>query len=625
MTSASQRLESIINVLTPRYSKSPEPALFLTKIGDYCLASLSLLFLLMWLLPVAPASETVIEPASTGKVHVNISGVKGEQLSNVQGYLEIYSFNGKAAPSPARLRYLHRSAVDQIKRALQPFAYYKTQVESDLKQTSSGWQARYTITKGPAIKVKQLDLRVSGAAEQDPEFQKALAETTLKEGQHLDQQAYEKLKKRFQALASERGYFDAKLKQHEVRIHLPSDSATITLHLSSGDRYKLGEVAFNEEKPWISPRLLHRFNDILPGQPYDAGDLQRLQGDLSSADYYKQVEINADPKTATGLIIPIEVQLKPRNPRKYILGAGYGTDTGARVKAGITGRRVNHRGHHYTSEILISQIRYGIAGKYIIPAGDPRTDAYGLRASYEDEHSDTRNYQAYNIGGYFKYRDNLWIKTYALDYRVERFELTNESPTSTLLIPSVNWTRTFPPELEKRVHPDKGAWLQLRLRGGHDALLSDTTFLQPLASAKWIRGFDNRSRIIGRLAIGSTYVDDFSKLPTSLRYFTGGDRTIRGHKYNVIGPSDNENAVVGGKNLNEASLEYEYPIKEKWSIAAFVDYGDAFDNKPDYKTGVGLGLRWISPIGPVRIDLGHGIKQPPGSRLRLHLTIGPDL
>ena len=544
---------------------------------------------------------------------------------NVQGYLEIHQFNGKAAPSMARLRYLHRAAPEQIQRALQPFAYYKAQVKSELTQTPSGWLARYDITRGPAIKIRKLDLRVTGGGEQDPEFQKALAETPLKVGKRLDQSAYEKLKKRFQALASERGYFDAKLEQHEVRIHLPSDSATIALHLETGERYKLGEVHFNEDKPWISPALLQRYNEIKPEQPYEAADLQQLQGDLSNSDYYKQVEINADPKAARDRVIPVEVKLSPRNPRKYIIGVGYGTDTGARVKAGISGRRINNRGHHYTTELLVSQIKYGIAGEYIIPAGDPRTDAYGLRASYEDEHSDSRNYQAYNIGGYFKYRDDLWIKTYALDYRVERFELTDESPTSTLLIPSVDWTRTFPAELEKRVHPKKGAWLQLRLRGGHDAFLSDTTFLQPLASAKWIRGFDNHSRIIGRLAIGTTYVDDFSQLPTSLRYFTGGDRTVRGYEYAVVAPRDNQNEVVGGKNLNEASVEYEYPIKEKWSLAAFVDWGDAFNDKPDYKTGVGLGLRWISPIGPVRIDLGHGLNQPPGNTLRLHLTIGPDL
>jgi len=167
--------------------------------------------------------------------------------------------------------------------------------------------------------------------------------------------------------------------------------------------------------------------------------------------------------------------------------------------------------------------------------------------------------------------------------------------------------------------------LQLRLRGGVESLLSDTTFIQPLVSAKWIYSFSGKSRIITRGSLGTTIVDDFSKLPTTLRFFTGGDSTVRGYQFSIIGPQDAQSQVVGGKNLTEISLEYEFPIKEKWSIAAFIDAGDAFDDTPDYKAGVGLGLHWKSPIGPVRIDFGHALEQPIGTNLRLHLTIGPDL
>lgn len=592
-----------------------------------CLRIWGLIILLMF--PVLGSAASDKDNPATQEnpieLQVTVEGVQEKLLDNVLGYLQIYQFHDKTAPSTARVRYLHRNAEKQIQSALQAFGYYRVSVDGKLDKTPQGWRARYTIVPGPAIKLGQLDLRITGAGKTDPQFKKALVESKLKPNGTLNQTAYEALKKRFQVLASERGYFDAQLKEHQIRVDLSNYTASITLHFETGDRYQLGEVDFQQPHEWLSPKLLNRYVEIQPGQDYEAADLQQLQGDLSNAEYYKQVEIQADPKSAENLLIPIKVKLQPQKPRKYSFGVGFGTDTGARASVGVKGRRVNRHGHNYNAGILISQIKYGLAGEYLIPANDPRTDTYGLRASYEDEHSDTRNYQAINLGGFYKYRDGLWIKTYALDYRIERFELGGDKPTSRLLIPSIDWTRTFPAELEKRIYTVDGTWLQLRLRGAYDELLSDTSFVQPLISAKWIHSFKNKNRIIGRAAAGTTWVDDFSALPTSLRFFTGGDRTIRGHKYSVIGPLDDANEVVGGKHLTEVSLEYEFPIKDKWSLATFVDHGDAFNDKADYKTGVGIGLRWRSPIGPVRFDLGHGLERPPGKDIRLHLTIGPDL
>ncbi len=570
-----------------------------------------------------PAAATESDPH--GAVRVSVEGVTDKLRENVLGYLEIQQLTNDAEASPARVRFLHRAAEQQITRALQAYGHFRPEIESSLARSATGWDARYRIVPGPVLTIGELDLKVTGAGEADPEFRKALADTPLRQGAALDQVAYEALKRRFQVLASERGYFNAQLTAHEIGVDLAAYTSRVRLHFETGQRYQLGAVNFWQERDWLTAGLLERFVEIEPGQPYEAAALQQLQGDLSNTEYFRQVEIDAAPESAQALVIPVEVKLFPHKPRKYVYGVGYGTDTGARVKAGITGRRVNRRGHHYTAEALISQIKYGIAGEYVIPGRDPRSDAYGLRASLEDEHSNTREYRALNLGGYYKYRDGLWLKTWALDYRVEQFEVGALTPTRTLLIPSVDWTRTFPAELEARIYAVEGAWLQLRLRGAYEPLLSDTSFVQPLVAAKWIRSFAERGRIIARGAVGTTWVDDFDALPISLRFFTGGDRTVRGYKYEVIAPRDDAAKAVGGKHLTEASLEYEFPLKDKWSVAAFVDTGDAFNDQPEFKTGVGIGVRWRSPIGPVRIDLGHGLDQPPGSNLRLHLTIGPDL
>ncbi len=558
-------------------------------------------------------------------VDVSISGVEDDLLSNVRGFLPLYQFDDKAAPTVGRLRYLHGQAEEAIDKALAPFGYYRPVVNSSLEQVGDVWQANYEIDAGDRIVTSTVDIQVTGEAESDPAFLEAIEESTLAVGKPLLHEDYESLKQRFQVLASQRGYFDAALKEGVIRIDLKKYEASVKLHFDSGVRYYLGEVSFNQDKPWLSEEMLLRYSEIEPGQVYLADDLQQLQGDLSNTEYYDEVTLDVSPENADeDHVIPVVVNLKARNPTRYSFGAGYGTDTGARVKAGITKRRINQSGHHFTGEVLISELRYGIAGDYTIPGSDPRSDAWGLRGSVEDEHSDTSDYTSAKFGGYYRHRDGLWMKTYSLDYLVERYEISDDDENSKLLIPSVEWTRTYPAELSERIYPDHGTLLQLSIRGASEDILSDTSFIQPMISGKWIYSFGNSTRLIARGAAGTTSVSDFDQLPTSLRFFTGGDKTVRGYAYNVIGPSL-DGDVLGGKHLLESSLEYEVPVSEKWSIAAFADVGDAFDDEPDYKTGVGLGIHWRSPIGPVRLDFGHALDVPPGKRVRVHLTIGSDL
>ena len=121
-------------------------------------------------------------------------------------------------------------------------------------------------------------------------------------------------------------------------------------------------------------------------------------------------------------------------------------------------------------------------------------------------------------------------------------------------------------------------------------------------------------------------MQDFSKLPPQLRFFAGGDRSIRGYAYQAIGPRNSYGLVVGGKRLLVGSATIEHYFTRDWGMAAFVDSGDAF-NGTDFhaRTGAGVGLRWRSPVGMVRVDVGVPINDPYYHGAQLHIVIGPDL
>lgn len=586
-------------------------------------------------------------------------GLEIDHRKNVQGMLELWAFNEKRIPSVARLRFLHRQAPEQIKSALRPFGYYRAKVEADLSDLGSQWQAVYRVTPGDRVKLvsdpvialndvvvdcedfrykpynrKSLlpDIKV-----EDDQFNKhkdlvttfceAQAKADLRKGAPLDQQAYDALKQTLQTTASRLGYFDAQFSKHEIRIDIKAYTAAVTLEMDPGERYRIGEAKLSQDKEWISTDLLDRYVELQDQDYFDAGALQSLQSDLTNSEYYKQVDVKAAVQDAEGLEIPVQVELTHIKPREYVFGLGYGTDTGARTKLGITGRRVNTRGHQYLAEGRLSQIGYGLGAEYTVPTGDPRTDSYGISFQLESEEADKGESFAVGLGGNYQFRDGLWFKSYALDYTVDEFTPTGDLTTTntTLLVPSLEWTRTYPAELEKRINAINGTWLQLTLRGASDSLLSDTSFIQPRISAKWINSFESRHRLLIRASAATTWVKDFDKLPLSLRYYTGGDTSVRGYSFENIAPVDDENELQGGKHLLEASIEYEIPFKENFSWVAFSDYGDAFDSDPDFRHGIGIGLRWRSPIGPVRFDVARSLDAPGEGNVRLHLSLGPDL
>jgi translocation and assembly module TamA len=109
-----------------------------------------------------------------------------------------------------------------------------------------------------------------------------------------------------------------------------------------------------------------------------------------------------------------------------------------------------------------------------------------------------------------------------------------------------------------------------------------------------------------------------------VRFFAGGDNSVRGYKFESLGPEDETGKVIGGSGLLTASFEYEHPLINRWSIAVFVDSGNAFTgSRFEPKTGAGVGARWQSPLGPVRIDLAFPLDDDEDARL--HVSLGPDL
>jgi len=575
---------------------------------------------------MTPVSERAdMRKQEVKELSVVLSGVELILRDNINKLLDIGKFDKKIIPSVSRMRFMHRIAPEQIAAALRPYGYYRSTVEARLSDLGTKWQAVYRVKPGDLVPVKTASIEIIGDGADDPEFTQILAaaEANIRSGETLNQQMYDTIKRNIQSTAANLGYFDAEFLAQEIVVDLESYSANVTLHFSTGDRYRIGEITMTQDKDWLSDEMLAKYVDLKELDPFNANEIQKVQSDLSGTLYYQKVDVRASAGDAVEKVIPVTVDLTHRNPKQYVYGVGYGTDTGARVSLGVTRRRVNNRGHQYQALASASEIGFELGYAYTIPTRDPRTDSYGLSFNIEEQDTDEKQFRNVDIGGNYRYRDENWFKTYSLNYQFE--EDTTESTLSRLLIPGVEWVRTKPFDLEERINVFNGNLLRLELRGSVDDFISDTTFAQAKVTYKHINSFLQGNRFIATGTVGTTAVSDFSRLPQSIRFFTGGDNTVRGYGLDRISPLDENFEEAGGKHLAELSFEIEREFRPNFSWAVFTDFGDAFDDEIKLRNSVGLGFRWRSPIGPIRIDAGRGFDSPSNGNWHLHFRLGPDI
>lgn len=517
-----------------------------------------------------------------------------------------------------RERVIRRSVRQSAREALRALGYYHPELRFDFIQEKACWRLEIELSPGAPVRVRRFDVTLTGAAKDDPAFRELLAEPPLAPGDILRHDRYESFKRNLVRMAAERGYFDASLTQHELVVNVQANTADIALTLQSGNRYHFGEAAFNQQV--ITENLAQRFVPFQEGDPYENEELLTLRQELSRSGYFSEIRINTDPDKER-LRVPVTVDAEPRPRYSFLAGLGFATDTGPRLRLGLENRRVNHHGHSYHADTEVSAISTGAGFNYRIPLTDPNREYLNLSSSYIRDETETSFSERYRLGvARVSELDSGWIMTRSLELLREFFTVGQQDGRTDLLMPGLEMQRTA---ADDPLVPRRGWHLYGKLRFAGEQLGSTTTFTQFRGRAKAVIPVPG-GRLLGRVDLGATDVDAISDLPASVRFFAGGDNSVRGYGFEELGPEDSNGDVIGGRHLLTGSLEYDYPVFGQWSLAAFMDAGNAFNEYENFDAarGAGAGIRWRSPIGPVRLDVARALDT--GS-YRLHISMGADL
>ncbi|HRN61553.1 MAG TPA: autotransporter assembly complex family protein [Luteimonas sp.] len=573
---------------------------------------------------------------------VEILGLDEEMTENVRVSLSLVDAIGTEV-SGRRMGYLVRTATDETREALEPFGFYSPTIEVERNRDNGKVSVIVRIEPGEPVRVRNSDIAIIGEGGRDRYLQADIDAFIPSPGAIFTHADYEASKVRISRRLTERGYFDADFSSRRVEVTRAQHAADIDLVWTSGERYDMGPTTFEQERRIIRDDLLEKLVYWEEGQYYHQGRLDRLRTSLAKLDYFGNIEITPDPAAAIDKQVPVTIKLTPAKRSIYTSGLSYGTDSGAGVRLGVERRYVNTRGHKALAQLDYAQKRKTLTAQYRIPAFAWRDGWYTVSAQAYDEQTDyidTRRIEFVGSrSGQYSPQVNLVAAVHVLRERwayasdaVEDRSAPVQYRYATFSYPAV---RAEYANVDNLMFPTSGIGGWLVLRSGVEGIGSDANFVQLNARASTFKGIGENSRLILRAEAGYTWTNALVDMPPSLRFYAGGDRSIRGYEWREVGPritrydeDEDDNLhetgylAIGAKNVLTASIEYERYFLGDWGAAVFVDSGSAFDgSSPDWHTGVGIGARWRSPVGPLKLDFARGLDDPDSS-FTIGLSIG---
>nr|WP_324169732.1 autotransporter assembly complex family protein [Vibrio vulnificus] len=502
-----------------------------------------------------------------------------------------------------------------VRSALNPYGYYHSKLSV---QREPNDLIVLDVELGEVVLVAKSNIVVSGEASNDEDFLGLVNQAQLKQGQPLLHSEYDTLKRNLTSLAQKKGYLDGRFIESSLEVIPSMNQANVNLHFSSGSRYQFGSLSVPTSG--IEPARIEIMRTFERGDDFDTLKLNQYQANLSETNWFRSVIVKADfDGISNNLEVPIEVIAEPNARNIVQVGGGYSTDLGLRASLNWTKPWYNTRGHSFETQAYASKAEQSLLLGYKIPTQNVLTDYYGIQ--FESKHVDYRDTSSFSNDLSFEKHwqlDSDWQSTMHVRYLQERYQQASENNDSQMLLPGVTFSL-----LDR-----KNDQLEIKHRHVYSLEYSDPNFFSDSRLLR-IEGnsvlswdISEKHKFHFRSNVGINVADALSDIPSSLRFFAGGDGNLRGYGYESISPRDENGDLTGARYMFTAGLEYQYQVYHQLWLGAFYDVGDAFNDSVDWKSGTGLSLIWNSKYVPVKVDFAYGLDAPQGDQFRVHFSLG---
>jgi translocation and assembly module TamA len=608
---------------------------------------------------------------------IDIQGVEEPALSNVRNRVEPFRLTGNARLSRRRREELRQTAERNARRALRPFGYYHPSISTRLKQQAErSWLLELDIVPGPPVVIEEALLEINGPGASLPELRAWKSAWPLPEGNTLVQPDWDQQIQRALDIAADNGYLLAEFTTRRMEVDLEQNRAMLKLYLETGEQAVMGEVRF--EQDIVNSEILDNLPRFKAGDPYNAWIMERFRIDVWRTGYFTNIKIVEDRRLEESPPrVDLNVTLEPRHRNTYQGSIGVGSDTGPRIQFSWNRHLISRRGDSFSLGTGWQEHNneFFVRGGYRIPRNVQSRQFWVADVLLKRENEDLKVSDSF-FGEDLFTLGNADINDYSL--RLGRLKVRNRKQGFRQLFETMygqylselidyRLSPEDPPELTELLTANAGEIPLGRtsnnlsfgieydmpyIRGqgfettglhnrawaftSNDAWGSDDNFTQVYISSRWNFRAGERWKFLLRGEVGYTdakvtdidvEIEDslvnlsVTQLPNLYRFKAGGSTSVRGYGFERL-----SNNNIGSNNIITASAEAELRVLTNWSVAAFVDVGNAFNewDDRDLKRGIGVGIRWYTIAGAIRIDFAKGLDLP-DKPWRIHFTIGTSL
>lgn len=557
----------------------------------------------------------------------------------LEKHLELQRFRQLPELQERELLRLLASAPDDAHELLATLGYFEPTVTLERTPPPTGdAQAlphiTFIIEPGPATEIAQVNLDFTGAVADEAPTSAQITQIRqsweLAPGQVFSQAAWDEAKTEGLRSLQARHYPAARIDQSHALIDADQHRAELSVRYDSGPAYRFGALQLDGQQRY-SLEGAQRIARLPTGAAYDQTQLLEAQQRLASSGYYDTVFLRLDTETTTPEAAPVLAQVREAPLQKWVFGLGASTDSGARLRIDHIHNRLPLIGWRAVSKLSLDQKSKLVASQW---TDLPNERGWRWFGSAQLQREETGSYQVNSArlqAGQRRDSERIDRSNY-LQYDYANAQGQGAPPSSTAWSFNHSWTGRY---FDSTTAPSAGYGLAWELGAGTTLRPQRDPFVR--MSGRWLAFVpaqtitlpNGRSRQ-GRWALhaqgGAVLARDAASLPVTQLFLTGGDTTVRGYGYQQIAARTVLDQRYGGRYLAVASVEWQRPIVlhdqfSDWESALFADAGAVGDTPRTMRlrTGVGAGVRWRSPVGPLQADLAYGVQD---QAVRLHLRLG---
>lgn len=484
------------------------------------------------------------------------------------------------------------------------------------------------VRAGDPVRIRKAVFSVKGEDLEDRRSVfRRLRRELPKEGDQLNHGTYTSFKSSVERTAMRYGYFDGEFITSELQVNAVTNEGGWLVVYAPRERYRYGPVTFKGSQ--IREGILENMVPFKEGEDYSSDGIAELNRRLSATGWFNSIVVTPDiteGRKSENRELPVEARVSPKTKNALELGLGYSTDVGPRGKLIWKKPWINDSGHSLQSETDVSGLEQMLDFSYKLPLEKNALENFWLfRSGYKHEDLNDTMSDAMSFDATRRWEPyEGWQKGIAFKWRYDDFTQGSIANRTMMLYPEISLSRS---RSRGGLMPRWGDSQRYTVGYANRMWGSEIDALMLEAQYVLIRTYARNHRFVLRSHLGWIETGDFNDVPPDLRYFAGGDRSIRGYDYESISPKNEKGELLGASRLITGSIEYQLRVTGKWWGAVFLDVGRAANDFEfsDFKKGAGVGIRWESPLGPVKLDIARPVGDSAESGIQFYIGLGPEL